>query len=181
MQLKKDQLTSQSRANKALFKGGITLPLLAALPWHLDPSWHGAVGAGQPHVYGAKRYTAHCSIQTGTLVLAAALESLATLVHHASKHTGGSILSCRMGGGNKRKVTILLTRDIYSLFDANDAFLGRSPVHTPMRLLMGAPKSQCRPLCGSQTSFSVHSSPICLAHTLQQPQPSRTRLTPGGH
>lgn len=98
MQLKHDQLTSQSRANKALFRGGITLPLLAALPWHLDPSWHGAVGTGQPHVHGAKRYTAHCSIQTGTLVLAATLESLATLVHHASKHTGGSILSCGIGG-----------------------------------------------------------------------------------
>lgn len=56
-----------------------------------------------------------------------------------------------------------------------------SPVHTPMRLLMGAPKSQYRPLCGSHTSFSVHSSPICLAHTRQQPQPSSTRLTPGAH
>lgn len=55
------------------------------------------------------------------------------------------------------------------------------PVHTPMRLLMAAPKSQYRPLCGSHTSFSVHSSPICLAHTLQQPQPSSTRLTPGAH
>lgn len=59
--------------------------------------------------------------------------------------------------------------------------LSVSPVHTPMRLLMGAPKSQYRPLCGSHTSFSVHSSPICLAHTLQQPQPSSTRLTPGAH
>lgn len=74
--------------------GRIALPLLTALPWHLDPSWHGAVGAGKPDVHGAKGDTAHGSVQTGTLVLAAALESLSTLVHHASEHTGGSISSC---------------------------------------------------------------------------------------
>ncbi|TNN85417.1 hypothetical protein EYF80_004439 [Liparis tanakae] len=34
-------------------------------------------------------------------------------------------------------------------------------------------------LCGSQTSFSLHGSLICLAQLLQQPQPSRTELTPG--
>ena len=35
------------------------------------------------------------------------------------------------------------------------------------------------PLCGSQTSLSLHGSPICLAQLLQQPHPSRTALTPG--
>lgn len=90
--------------------GRVTLPLLAALPWHLDPSWHGAVGTGQPHIHGAKGYTAHGSIQTGTLVLAAALESLSTLVHHASEHTGGSISSC--GGNNEEKVMTGLIEEV---------------------------------------------------------------------
>lgn len=56
----------------------------------------------------------------------------------------------------------------------------RLPVHTPILRLAGEPKSQKRPLCGSQGSRSVHSSPSCLAHTRQQPQPSSTRLTPAG-
>lgn len=84
----------QSGAHEAVCVGGIALPLLAALPGHLDPPGHGAVGAGQPDVHGAKGYAAHGSVQTGTLVLAAALESLSALVHHASEHTGGSISSC---------------------------------------------------------------------------------------
>lgn len=71
----------------------VTLPLLAALPWHLDTSRHGAVWAGQPDVHGTKRDTANGSIQTGTLVLAAALESLPALVHHASENTCGSLSS----------------------------------------------------------------------------------------
>lgn len=54
------------------------------------------------------------------------------------------------------------------------------PVHTPILRLAGEPKSQKRPLCGSQGSRSVHSSPSCLAQTRQQPQPSSTRLTPAG-
>ena len=54
------------------------------------------------------------------------------------------------------------------------------PVHTPILRLAGEPKSQKRPLCGSQGSRSVHSSPSCLAHTRQQPQLSSTRLTPAG-
>lgn len=53
-------------------------------------------------------------------------------------------------------------------------------VHTPILRLAGEPKSQKRPLCGSQGSRSVHSSPSCLAQTRQQPQPSSTRLTPAG-
>lgn len=84
----------QSRAHEAVSVGRITLPLLTALPWHLHPSWHGTVRAGQADVHGAKGDTAHGSIQAGTLVLAAALEGLSTLVHHPSKHTGGSISSC---------------------------------------------------------------------------------------
>lgn len=55
------------------------------------------------------------------------------------------------------------------------------PVQTPMRRLMGEPKSQKSPLWGSHMSLSVQSSPICLAQTLQQPQASGTRLTPGVH
>ncbi len=89
--------------------GRIALPLLTAFPWHLDPSGHGAVGAGQPDVDGAKRDTTYSSVQTGTLVLAAALESLSALVHHASEHTGGSLSSCR--GKEEGKVT---TRFIHS-------------------------------------------------------------------
>lgn len=85
---------SQSRAHEAVSVGRITRPLLAAFPWHLDTSRHGAVWAGQPDVHGAKRDTTHSSIQTGTLVLAAALESLSALVNHASEHTGGSLPSC---------------------------------------------------------------------------------------
>lgn len=54
-------------------------------------------------------------------------------------------------------------------------------VHTPILRLTGDPKSQKSPLWWSQGSRSVHSSPSCLAHTRQQPQPSCTRLTPGGH
>lgn len=54
------------------------------------------------------------------------------------------------------------------------------PVHTPILRLAGEPKSQKRPLCGSQGSRSVHSSPSCLAQTRQQPHPSSTRLTPAG-
>lgn len=78
--------------------GRITLPLLAALPWNLDPPRHGAVGAGQPHVHGAERHAAHGSVQAGALVLAAALESLSALVHGASEHTGGAVSSCEGGG-----------------------------------------------------------------------------------
>lgn len=74
--------------------GRITHPLLAALPRHFDTSWHGAVGAGQSDVHGAKRDAAHSSIQTGALVLAAALERLSALVHLATKDTGGSLSSC---------------------------------------------------------------------------------------
>ena len=54
------------------------------------------------------------------------------------------------------------------------------PVHTPILRLAGEPKSQKRPLCGSQGSRSVHNSLSCLAHTRQQPQPSSTKLTPAG-
>lgn len=79
--------------------GRITLPLLAALPWNLDPPRHGAVGAGQPHVHGAERHAAHGSVQAGALVLAAALESLSALVHGASEHTGGAVSSCEGGKG----------------------------------------------------------------------------------
>lgn len=85
---------SQSRAHEAVSVGGIALPLLATLSWHLDASWHGAVRAGEPDVHGAERDAAHRSIQAGTLVLAAALESLSTLVNHATKHTGGSLSGC---------------------------------------------------------------------------------------
>lgn len=144
---KRDQLTGQSRAHEAVSVGRIALPLLAALSWHLDPSRHGAVGAGQAHVHGAKRYTAHGSIQTGTLVLAAALESLSALVHHASEHTGGSISSC--GGNDKGKVTIRfvhlgrLRQAAVTMHSREKVLIFHdSPVHTPMRLLMGAPKSQ---------------------------------------
>ena len=56
----------------------------------------------------------------------------------------------------------------------------RVPVHTPILRLAGEPKSQKRPLCGSQGSRSVHNSLSCLAHTRQQPQPSSTKLTPAG-
>lgn len=74
--------------------GGVTHPLLAALSWHLHSSWKGAVRAGESDIHGAEGHTAHSSVQTGTLVLAAALESLSTLVHHTAKHTGGSFSSC---------------------------------------------------------------------------------------
>lgn len=88
-----NQLTSQSRAHEAVSVGGVALPLLTALPRNLDPSGHGAVRAGQPHIHGAERHTAHSSVQTGTLVLAAALEGLSALVHHASEHAGGALVS----------------------------------------------------------------------------------------
>lgn len=74
--------------------GRVALPLLAALARDLDPSGHGAVGAGQPHVHGAEGHAAHGSVQAGALVLAAALEGLAALVHHASEHAGGALASC---------------------------------------------------------------------------------------
>ena len=90
----KRELTGQSRAHEAVSVGRITLPFLAALPGHLDASWHGAVGAWQADVHCAKWDAPHSSIQTGTLVLAAALERLSALEHHASEHTGGSISSC---------------------------------------------------------------------------------------
>jgi len=90
----RDTLTRQSGAHKGVFVGRITLPLLAALPRYFDSSRHGAVWAGQSNVHGAKWDAAHSSIQTGTLVLAAALELLSALVNFASKHTGGSLLSC---------------------------------------------------------------------------------------
>lgn len=54
-------------------------------------------------------------------------------------------------------------------------------VQTPIFLFKREPKSQKRPLWGSQISFSAHSSPSCLAHTLQHPHPSSTRLTPTSH
>lgn len=107
--MKRAELTRQHRTHETVSVGRVTFPLLAALPWHLHPSGHGAVRAGQPDVHGAKRDTAHSSIQTGTLVLAAALESLSTLVHHSSKHTGGSLSSCGGGGNNVGKVIIQFT------------------------------------------------------------------------
>lgn len=55
-----------------------------------------------------------------------------------------------------------------------------SPVQTPILRLAGEPKSQKSPLWWSQGSRSVQSSPSCLAHTRQQPQPSSTRETPAG-
>lgn len=89
-----NELTRQNGAHEGVGVGGVAHPLLAALPWHLDPSGHWAVGAGQPDVHGAQRHTAHSSVQAGTLILAAALESLPALVHHASENTGGSFSSC---------------------------------------------------------------------------------------
>lgn len=133
---KGNQLTGQSGAHEAVSVGGVALPLLAALPWHLDPSRHGAVRAGQPHVHGAERHAAHGSVQAGTLVLTAALESLSALVHHASEHTCGSISSCVH---EKRKVRIRL---VHLQGTVENQLCFPSPVHTPMRLLMGAPKSQ---------------------------------------
>lgn len=44
-----------------------------------------------------------------------------------------------------------------------------------------APKLHSSPLVWSQGSVRLQSSFSCLAHTLQQPQPSRTTLTPGAH
>lgn len=55
-----------------------------------------------------------------------------------------------------------------------------SHAHTPTSYLgWSAEKSQYMPLWGSQMSLSLHDSPICRAQLLQQPQPSRTELTPG--
>lgn len=57
-----------------------------------------------------------------------------------------------------------------------------SQAHTPTSYLgRSAEKSQYMPLCGSQTSLSLHACPICRAQLLQQPHPSRTELTPGAH
>lgn len=44
-----------------------------------------------------------------------------------------------------------------------------------------APKLHSSPLVWSQGSVRLQSSFSCLAQTLQQPQPSRTTLTPGAH
>lgn len=89
---------------------GVALPLLTALPRNLDPSGHGAVRAGQPHVHGAERHAAHGSVQTGTLVLAAALEGLSALVHHASEHAGGALASW-MGETRRGKSTFTLNTE----------------------------------------------------------------------
>lgn len=55
-----------------------------------------------------------------------------------------------------------------------------SHAHSPISYLgWSAEKSQYMPLWGSQMSLSLHDSPICRAQLLQQPQPSKTELTPG--
>lgn len=135
----KDQLTGQRGAHEAVLVGRIALPLLAALPWNLDPPRHGAVGAGQPHIHGAERHAAHGAVQTGALVLTAALESLSALVHGASEHTGGAVAGCE--GGEARK-----GQDwgfSQGTLARGQGFAGGgSPVQTPIRRLMRAPKSQ---------------------------------------
>lgn len=87
--------------------GRVALPLLAALARDLDPSGHGAIGAGQPHVHGAEGHAAHGAIQAGALVLAAALEGLAALVHHPSEHAGGALASCSDKKGEPGEPKIL--------------------------------------------------------------------------
>lgn len=66
---------------------GLTHPFLAALPGHLDPPWHGAVGPLQHHVQVAARHTADLSVATHTLVLAAGEEGLAVLVDGTTQNT----------------------------------------------------------------------------------------------
>lgn len=61
-------------------------------------------------------------------------------------------------------------------------FVIYSQAHTPTSYLgWSLEKSQYMPLCGSQMSLSLQSSPICMAQLLQQPHPSSTALTPGAH
>lgn len=135
----KDQLTGQRRAHEAVLVGRITLPLLAALPRNLDPPRHGAVRAGQPHIHGAERHAAYGTIQTGTVVLTAALESLSALVHGTSEHTGGAIASCE-GERREKGQDSLFTQG--ALTRGQGFGGGSSPVQMPIRLLMRAPKSQ---------------------------------------
>lgn len=55
-------VSCQNWSNKGLLVGGVAYPLFAALPRHLDPAWHGAVGAGQANIHAAKGHTAHSTI-----------------------------------------------------------------------------------------------------------------------
>lgn len=126
-------VSGQSGAHEAVSVRGITLPLLAALSRNLDPSGHGAVGARQPDIHGAEGDAADSSVQAGTLVLAAALESLSALVHHPAKHTGGSLSSCAdpyasVDGGSEvaveafvRVTDVLFGAQLPHLFGANPA------------------------------------------------------------
>lgn len=133
----RETLTSQSRAHKGVFGRRITHPLLAALSGHLDSSWHGAVRAGQPDVHGAERDASHRAVQTGALVLAVALERRSAFVHLASDHAGGSLLGC----GNARRRSGFGSYINRVAMQRGENCRG-SPVQTPMRLLVGAPKSQ---------------------------------------
>lgn len=71
--------------------GLVTHPLLAAFPGQLDPSWEGAVGAGQADIHAAQGHAAHRPVQASALVFAAALEGLSAPVHRPSEDAGGTI------------------------------------------------------------------------------------------
>lgn len=54
------------------------------------------------------------------------------------------------------------------------------PRHSPRSGAPPGTRWQCRPLMWSQGCRRLHSWLNCLAHTLQQPQPSVIQLMPGG-
>lgn len=91
------QLTSKSRSDCRLLLvlGLIAHPFFTAFARKLHSSGVRAVRARQADTHGAERHAAHCAVKASALVLAAALEGLPTPVHHASKHTRGTIPCCK--------------------------------------------------------------------------------------
>lgn len=87
-------LTSESRSHGSLLFCLVTDPLLATLSRELHPAWVGAVRAGQADVHAAEGHAAHCPVQAGALVLAAALEGLSAPIHHAAEDAWGAVPSC---------------------------------------------------------------------------------------
>lgn len=84
-------VSSEGRADHGVVLGLVTHPLFAAFPGQLDPSWEGAVGAGQADIHAAQGHAAHRSVQASALVFAAALEGLSAPVHRPSEDAGGTI------------------------------------------------------------------------------------------
>lgn len=141
---------------------GLTHPLLAALPRHLDPAWHGAVRPGQHHVHVAARHTGDLPIAAHALVLTAGEEGLAVLIDRTVQNTHVSAISWRKETQQGNRVLICFLHTKKSIC-TNRAF----PIYWTsciQCLRMSSPTHQCTPRSSCVCRSSIHTAALYVCH-----------------